>query len=337
MQRQRQADELERFKSQINLAEYAASLGYTLDRRESSRNSLIMRGPNDDKIVIATAEDGHGVYFSVRDDADNGSIIDFVQRRQGKNLGQVRQELRPWIGQSFTVPEHQRQPRPIPTSRDRQKIIHAWAAAEPTQAHPHLIERGIDPATLADSRFRSAVRIDKRGNALFPHYDRDGLSGYEIKNAGFSGFAGGGHKSVWFTNNVENAGRVILTESAIDAISHAEAVSDRDSAYVSFGGSLSDHQREVLREVMRRAHERGAEIVIATDNDPAGHKFALELAQLAPPGAEISRDEPPHGADWNDTLKHWKQRPLEWEYEQRQRERERERGPEHDRGYDLGM
>ena len=88
-------DELEQFKTGINLAEYAAAQGYQLDRKESCRNSAVMRRESDnDKIIIATDIDGHGVYFSVRDDQDNGSIIDFVQSRQRLNLGQVRKELR---------------------------------------------------------------------------------------------------------------------------------------------------------------------------------------------------------------------------------------------------
>ena len=67
----RQRDELERFKTGINLTEYAASEGYQLDRRASSRNSGVMRHPGGDKIVIARGEDGHWIYFSVRDGTDN--------------------------------------------------------------------------------------------------------------------------------------------------------------------------------------------------------------------------------------------------------------------------
>ena len=46
-------DELERFKTAINLTEYAASQGYQLDKRASSRNSVVMRHPAGDKVVIA--------------------------------------------------------------------------------------------------------------------------------------------------------------------------------------------------------------------------------------------------------------------------------------------
>ncbi len=51
-----------------------------------------------DKIIVAKGEDGHWVYFSVRDDRlDNGSIIDFEQSRQSGTLGDVRKALRPWL------------------------------------------------------------------------------------------------------------------------------------------------------------------------------------------------------------------------------------------------
>ena len=54
-----QRDELERFKTAINLTEYAATQGYLLDRRASSRNSVVMRHPAGDKIVVARGEDQH--------------------------------------------------------------------------------------------------------------------------------------------------------------------------------------------------------------------------------------------------------------------------------------
>ena len=41
-----------------------------------------MRSPDGDKVVIAVnGSNGHWIYFSVRDDADNGTIIDFIQNR----------------------------------------------------------------------------------------------------------------------------------------------------------------------------------------------------------------------------------------------------------------
>ena len=97
-------DELERFKTAINLTEYAASQGYQLDKRASSRNSVVMRHPGGDKVVIARGEDEHWIYFSVRDESDNGSIIDFIQYRRRCSHGDARRELRPWIGGAVPRP-----------------------------------------------------------------------------------------------------------------------------------------------------------------------------------------------------------------------------------------
>ena len=89
--------ELEEFKTRIDLREYAAQLGYELDRKESSRCSSVMRR-NRDKVVIKRNPNGHYVYFSVHDDRDNGTIVDFVKNKKGLSLGQARKELRPWVG-----------------------------------------------------------------------------------------------------------------------------------------------------------------------------------------------------------------------------------------------
>jgi hypothetical protein len=90
--------ELEDFKTKIDLREYAAAHGYTLDRRESWRGSAVM--PNAGDNVVIKLNYGHYIYFSARDDRDNRTILDFVQFRQRLSLGEVRKELRPWIGRS---------------------------------------------------------------------------------------------------------------------------------------------------------------------------------------------------------------------------------------------
>ena len=83
--------ELDRFKL-IDLRTYAVSVGYTLDRRDKSA----MRHVSGDKIIISRKPDGHFTYWSVRDDRDKGTIIDFIAHRRGLNLGQIRKELRGW-------------------------------------------------------------------------------------------------------------------------------------------------------------------------------------------------------------------------------------------------
>ena len=89
--------ELESFKTSIDLRTYAAGQGYTLDRKASWRGSAVMRHANGDKVIIKRDADEHYVYFSVRDQNDHGTIIDFVCRRLNISLGTARKELRPWL------------------------------------------------------------------------------------------------------------------------------------------------------------------------------------------------------------------------------------------------
>jgi len=298
-------NELEQFKSQINLVEFAQSLGYQVDRTESSRNSKVMRHDNGDKIVVATGQNGHGIYFSVRDDCDNGSIIDFVQKRTRASLGQIRKTLRPWLRGPETSPPRSRppEPKPPPSSSDRQQILLAYAKTTPVRHHLYLASRGITDATLADPRFAGMVRQDAKGNAVFPHYDADGVAGYEMKNRGFTGFAAGGTKALWHSTNLDTAKQIVLMESAIDGLSHAQIHSNQTAAYISIGGQLSDHQRDLLRRVFERAVHREAEIVIATDNDPGGEQLAENIQKCLPENQRkrVTRATP-LAKDWNDDL-----------------------------------
>jgi hypothetical protein len=85
-------EELDRFTRLVDLTALAASLGYQLDpRARGVRASVTMKHPGtEDKVVIRRDTDGHWTYFSVRDDRDKGSVLDFLQRRRSLNLGAAR-------------------------------------------------------------------------------------------------------------------------------------------------------------------------------------------------------------------------------------------------------
>jgi hypothetical protein len=305
-------DELERFKQDISLAEYAAGEGYVLVKNESSRNSFVMQRETDhDKIIVATGTDGHGIYFSVRDDADNGSIIDFVQKRKGLNLGQVRQELRPHAGENREArPIETQLGKPKASTQDTHKAAVNWSRAQPAPGHDYLERRGIKKETLQDPRFAPVIRADERGNALFAHYNREGISGFEIKNKDFTGFAAGGQKSLWFSSNINHAERVIVTESAIDALSHAElergdkGKDPQKTAYVSFGGAMSPEQKELIASLFEKVKEKGQKLALGTDRDAGGEAFNTELMGLLPEGLEATLERPSvNTKDWNESLR----------------------------------
>jgi hypothetical protein len=298
-------DELERFKREINLTEFAAARGYRIDRRESSRNSVVMRHPStDDKIIVARREaDQHWTYFSVRDPRDNGTIVDFVQRRDRATLGAARKELRKWSGQQRpAVSVDQYVPTLASPARDRAAVQKLYGAAHAATNSVYLNTRGIRPETLSSPRFRDTFRVDARGNVLFPHRDGEGICGFESKNEDWTSFASGGVKALWMSQVEPTDTRLVLVESAIDALSHYQLQPDARSRYASTAGTL---RRDVQLDLVRRAIEAlppGGTISPAFDADEAGDKLAAAVESIAR-GVTIERERTSVGKDWNDALK----------------------------------
>ncbi len=179
-------DELHRFKSDIHFLHYAADrYGYQRDRRESSVSSHVLRHPaSGDKIVVRKDRDGHWTYFSVRDDRDHGTLIDFVQRRgRHVSLGSVREELRSWLGTPRPLPEALELPRRSP--RVRSSGLSPRCSRRRVSLRPASTSRarGLRPETLSDPALcrHMAHRRARQRSVRTPRRDRraDRLRGQE--------------------------------------------------------------------------------------------------------------------------------------------------------------
>lgn len=307
-------DELDAFKRQINLTEYAAGQGYALDRTHSSRNSVAMRHGNGDKIIIAR-DDGshHWIYFSVTDDRDNGTIIDFIDHRQRCSLGDIRKALRPWIGAApgqIVRPQADLfQQEVTPIKRDRAAVVAQFAAMTPLLGeHPYLEqERALPPEVLHAARFSGRIYTDKFRNAVFPHHDRQGVCGFEIRNFKFKGFAKGGEKGLWYSNAQPDDTALVITESAIDGLSYAALHRPAQTRYFSIAGEMNPMQRQLLTGAMKKLPQGGT-VILATDRDAGGDHLAAAIREIAEqterPDLGLLEHRPDKdGQDWNDALK----------------------------------
>lgn len=301
--------ELEEFKTRIDLRDYAAAQGYQLDMRDSSRGSAVMRDPRGDKIIIGLdKKDGHFVYWSVRDEADKGSIVDFVQRRKNLSLGAVRKELRPWIG-ALPVAVPRFAPL-VPTTKDRMAVEAEYALMQDALRHPYLLNERALPASLLESpRIAGTVRTDARGNAIFPHRDECGLCGYEIKNTGgFTGFAKGGEKGLWSSNDLPEDRCIVFCESALDALSYAALFPDPDdrTRYRSISGKPNPKQPGLVLAAIVAMPPR-SQVVAGMDADEDGRKLAGVVRQgfefSGRGDLRFSEQEPAGAKDWNDILR----------------------------------
>jgi len=299
-------DELNRLKSDIDLTRYAASRGYRLDRRESSRSCVVMRHPTtDDKIIVSRgAHDGHWIYFSVRDGQDHGTIVDFVQRRDGGSLAAVRRELVPWMDQPVGATLEPHVPTLARRVTDRAAVVRAFERARVVSNNRYLSSRAIRPEVLCSERFKGTFREDRRGNVLFPHRDQAGLAGFESKNHRWTSYAPGGVRALWWSNAFPDDRQLVLVESAIDALSFHQMHGAPRACYASTAGTISGHQRGLIREVLQ-ASPPSRTIVLAFDRDAAGDRLAEQVRSLA--AGTFSRVYPPIGKDWNEYL-HYRER-----------------------------
>lgn len=288
---------------QIDLVAYAEGMGYERVASKCCPNSIYMKRDSE-KIVIKRDADQHYVYCNVHDDRDQGSVIDFVMNRRSCGYAEAMTYL---LGQNLPLPTGRFPNQPLQPVQDhkpdRAKVQRIWNVLERTQAPPYLLSRSIPLSVLMDARFADCWRQGRDGIA-FPSWDRQGLCGLEFRGEGIKRFLSGGIKGLWASRNIKTCLRLVVCESAIDALSyHALHLDAADQewpiGYVAFAGGLGSLQRELLAGLLRQCAERGCEILAGTDNDPAGDAYAEQLAELA--GLAIDR-HCPYGKDFNEDL-----------------------------------
>lgn len=297
----KQKEEIERFKRDINLSEYAAYRGYHYDRKQSYQNVIVMRNDRE-KINVSKDAGGHWIFYS-RETEKGGSIIDFVQKIDSKSLGDVRKELRPWIsGDLFKPIVHEKdfQQTVQPVKKDRESVLKEFNGIVAVENHRYLKSRGIDSIDL---RFKGKVFSDLHNNVVFPHIDREGVCCMEKCNFDFKGNSKGGDKGLWCSNSYKSDTVLVITEAPIDALSYHVLKPNIQARYISFSGQMQDKQIEILKSAINKMPDHST-IILATDNDIAGHAHAKKISALSENKTHtILRDIPETGKDWNDQLK----------------------------------
>lgn len=316
---ERRVDELERFKREIDLVAYAQDHGYEIDRRRTCRTSTAMKHEESgDRILVAVNGNGHFVYSSVHDLKDQGSIVDFCQRRSGGSLGEVRKRLRPYLQGYSLRPSRawlaaQRAPAQFDRLRavevDLEEVQRVYAAATPIEGvNAYLTrERCIPPEVYLHPRFAKRIRVDERGNVLFPHFESGGqINGFEIKNHRFTGFARGGAKRLFASGFAEDDERLVIAESAIDALSYAALFGIERCRFLSTAGAINAEQLGLIQAAVRKVPS-GGEVVLAVDADEGGDQLVetllVAISALNGDSVPATRHSPPdRGADWADAL-----------------------------------
>jgi hypothetical protein len=283
---------------------------WQLDKKESTRNCLKYRRGKGE--VILVTHEGRGWWDP--GSTAKGDIFGLVQFLDpGLNFGEVRKVLRPFVGLSPTFPEHGRsQARSAPDL----PLTARWERRRrPRPGSPtwrYLADVRRLPAPVISAAISTDVlREGPYGSAWFAHRDHEGrLTGIEMRGADYRGFTPGGEKTLFrmpgrLRTSTVLQRRLVVTEAPIDTLSvatieHLQA----DTLYVATAGGMGPGTIAALeREFQRLAAEESGEVAIATDNDAAGHGYAIRLADMAAAFDLKTSRLLPDANDWNDVLR----------------------------------
>ncbi len=300
----------------------ASAYGYEVDRKKSTRHSVLMKNGSD-KIIIAQ-QGKHYVYCSVSDPSSSGTVIDFAQQviEPGCSLGRVRQLLRPYLGGSYlaniqTKQRDRYQAEISPSETDFLGVAARYSRFEPIEGPNNFLcqTRGIPFELLQSKRLADRIRHCPRlGSIVFPHWGRfdetdkrePSLTGYEIKGRGVNLFSKSGRKGIWISAGYKNDRTLAIAESGLDAISYMALRGEEGLRVASISGQMNPHQPALIRSAIKRMAE-GSHIVAAFDNDRAGDELTAKLASIVSEvdrsDLEFREDKPlSRGDDWNRIL-----------------------------------
>ena len=337
MQAPRENDptELDRFKRDIDLVNYAQRQGYEV--KKESRRGDWHHLVKEDEHVIVTRKGDHQVYLNTGDDRDAGSIIDFAKTRGGNgyglNLGQVRQQLREYLDgapaprrEYATPPEAARlsslpvgdpaQEQAAAEERKTRLISEVLGVKKELTDRSYLHSRGIEDSTLDSPAFQGRIftaQQNEHKNTAFPLYNEQGLASVEQKNEHYKSLLPLPKNGIWVSHPTEGkdtpVGRVVVSESAIDSLSHFQlkhGQDPRNTLYVATSGTPTEAQIALIQRVIDKQEPK--EVVLANDRDAGGRQFNINYLNelqparpFVPVGEQAAYKEATRPVEWHAT------------------------------------
>lgn len=170
-------------------------------------------------------------------------------------------------------------------------------------------ERGLSGSLVDRLMAEGVVYADSQSNAVMTALQADGKPGAtELRGTGprpFQGLARGSSRACSFElrtrSTAKTAPQLVLTESAIDAMSYLELHRRADLVVASTAGVRPTLPDGLARRVAAGEFSR---VVVAYDDDAPGQAAAGKLmAALTAAGIPATQEKPTVGTDWNDQLR----------------------------------
>ena len=256
---------------------------------------------SNDKVII-TKKGGKWVYFSVNDEADSGTIVDFVANRSSKTIPEIGELLSQWSGLgAIPHPTYQIKDQ----AYDQQRVKAIFNRCKPVETSDYLESRGLGYDLLHSDRFKGRVFVDRHNNLVFPHYSKGKTCGLELKNADRGLLVKGSQKTFWRSNTKALDNTIVVTESVIDALSYHKIVNPTNCFYLATGGGVSARQCDLLVRLLESS-ETISDVIVATDNDKGGDRIGRRIFEAVDRslynGKIVRRRPRKKGSDWSDMV-----------------------------------
>lgn len=299
--------ELEQLRAGVSCAVLLERQAWRLDQKESTRGALkYRRGAGE---ILIVNHEGRGWWDT--NSTAKGDVFALAQFLEpGLNFGQVRKVLRPLIGLSPSLPPYKETRR---KDAPEMPVARRWERRQaPRPGSPCwrylTIERCLPEPVIMAAITADSLKEGPQASAWFAHRDHDGrLTGIEMRGPQYRGFTSNTDKTLFrWTVAPAPAHRLFVTEAPIDAMSAAAIEGLRaDTLYVGTAGGLGPETLRALEMLFSdMAQLPGAVVIMGTDNDAAGHRYAARLAAMAEAaGLPTERVTPVDGhQDWNNIL-----------------------------------
>lgn len=203
---------------------------------------------------------------------------------------------------------------PLPTPAELEAIYDdrgpIWKLVDPV---PHYLRSRYLGALHPVFHWTFRVSKSGHGSTFFPYYRVDGeewvFAGSERRSINKDydkGYDKGGRAGIW-TAAFDHPEVIVVTESAVEAMSYARLMTEYSDLSVGFVAVRSGGERDAILYLSNLIETKGLRIVvIATNNDSAGMLYAAKIMAGLREYKEISvrYEAPIHGqVDWNDSLK----------------------------------
>jgi len=281
-------------------------------REVKGDKSKIERG-EDEKLVITQKPSGHFTYFNVKDSSDRGTIFDYHLKRKEINFKEAAEKVQYRIGEGgmsvFMGNKNYVPPKMQAEKKSYEDLKVKWNEMESGYSAYLSKERGLSNKIYESDRFKGRIKLDDRKNVIFGSFDKeDKLVGFERRNRDFKSFEKGSSKALWASNRGKNDKVLVISESAIDALSYAQLKNEKKNGiknhrFLATGGTWGKMAEERLILEIKSFNSKN--ITLAMDNDPAGQTFNEKLSTLIKthaPEAKI-HIQLPKSKDWNQDLK----------------------------------